>query len=60
MTSSYIYVAVNKQVTVGNLGRGTCIGEVILRGHNLQPFTIVSTTKLRVGWVTSTTLRGEE
>ena len=47
------------QVMVGHLETGDCIGEGMLRGNDHQPYTIVSTTKLRVGWVTTTTLRGE-
>ena len=47
------------QVMVGHLETGDCIGEGMLRGNDRQPYTIVSTTKLRVGWVTTTTLRGE-
>ena len=47
------------QVMVGHLETGDCIGEGMLRGNDHQPYTIVSTTKLRVGWVTTTTLRGK-
>lgn len=47
------------QVTVGHLAAGDCIGEGMLRGNDRQPYTIVSTSRLRVGWVTSTTLRGQ-
>ena len=48
------------QVTVGHLKAGDCIGEVMLKGTDRQPYTVASTTKLTVGWVTSTILRGEE
>ena len=47
------------QVTVGHLETGDCIGEGMLRGNDRQPYTVISATGLRVGWVTSTTLRGE-
>lgn len=47
------------QVTVGHLETGDCIGEGMLRGSDRQPYTVISATGLRVGWVTSTTLRGE-
>ena len=46
-------------MTVGHLKTGDCIGEGMLRGNDRQPYTIVSMTRLRVGWVTSTMLRGE-
>lgn len=47
------------KVTVGHLTAGDCIGEGMLRGNDRQPYTVISTSRLRVGWVTSTTLRGQ-
>ena len=47
------------QVIVGHLRAGDCIGEMMLRGCACQPYTIISATRLRVGWVNSAILRGE-
>ena len=52
-------IIMHAQVTVGHLAAGDCIGEGMLRGNDRQPYTIVSTSRLTVGWVTSTTLRGQ-
>ena len=47
------------QVCIGELGPGSCIGELFFRGEETQPYTTVSTTRVRVGWVTGTVIRGE-
>ena len=48
------------QVTVGELGPGDCIGEVLLRGTDVQPYTIISATvQTRIGWIDSWSIRGE-
>lgn len=48
------------QVMIGELGPGDCIGEVILRGTNVQPYTIISATaQTRIGWIDSLSIRGE-
>jgi len=47
------------QVCIGELGPGSCIGELFLRGKETQPYTTVSTTRVRIGWVTGTVIRGE-
>ena len=50
----------NMQVTIGELGPGDCVGEVLLRGTDVQPYTIVSATaQTRIGWIDSWSIRGE-
>ena len=47
------------QVCIGELGPGSCIGELLLRGRETQPYATVSATQLRVGWVSATAIRGK-
>ena len=44
---------------VGELGPGSCVGEGLLVGMETQPYKVTTTTRANVGWVSSTTIRGE-
>ena len=44
---------------VGELGPGSCIGELLLRGREIQPYSTVSAAQVRVGWVDGTAIRGK-
>ena len=48
------------QVKVGELGPGDCIGEVLLKGLDVQSYKIVSTSsKTRIGWMSLLAVKGE-
>ena len=55
----YILHIIIVQVCIGELGPGSCIGELLLRGRETQPYATVSATQLRVGWVSGTAIRGK-
>ena len=46
------------QVCIGELGPGSCVGELLLQGRDYQPYSVISATRVRIGWVSSTTVRG--
>ncbi len=47
------------QVCIGEVLCGSCVGESLLRGQVTQPYSVISATRVRVGWVPRSVIRGE-
>ncbi|CAI8032876.1 hypothetical protein GBAR_LOCUS18554 [Geodia barretti] len=47
-------------VMIGRLGPGLCVGEALLRGSERQPYKVQTGSRVRIGWVPSTTVTMNE
>jgi CRP-like cAMP-binding protein len=48
------------QLMIGRLGPGSCVGEALLRGSERQPYKVQTDSRVRIGWVSSTTVTMNE
>ena len=49
----------HEEVRVGEVGEGACLGEGLLRGVEMQPYTVTAATSVRLGWLPAMALKGE-